>query len=164
MIRRRRREGRTNYAKRIKLLKGNMPRLVVRKTNRRIIMQICNYDEKGDRTIAMADSNELKQYGWDAKVNTPTAYLTGMLMATKAKGLSIDECILDTGLNKPLKSSVVFAAAYGAKENGLNVRANIEFDEKRIRGEHIDSYNKSKGKETNIAGLFDATKKKIAKQ
>jgi len=161
MIRRRRREGVTNYLKRIKLLKSGLPRLVVRKSNRGIIMQICVYTDNGDNVIASAYSKELSSIGWVPMANTPTAYLTGMLLAKKAKGLDVKDCILDTGLYKPSSGSILFAAALGAKDSGLAVRSNISFDTKRIRGEHIDSYNKKKGKESKIAEAFDAAKARL---
>lgn len=43
---RRRREGKTNYHKRLKLLKSKKPRLVVRKTLNHHIAQIVVYDPK----------------------------------------------------------------------------------------------------------------------
>ncbi|MEM0148334.1 MAG: 50S ribosomal protein L18 [Candidatus Micrarchaeaceae archaeon] len=161
MIKRRRREGVTNYLKRIKLLQSGLPRLVVRKSNRSIIMQICIYEENGDRIIASAYSKELASLGWEPKTNTPTAYLTGMLLAKKVRNLGIKDCILDTGLYKPSSGSILFAAALGAKDSGLAVRSNIKFDAKRIRGEHIDDYNKMQGKESKIAEAFDAVKAKL---
>ena len=38
----RRKQGKTNYTKRLILLKGRSPRLVVRKTNKYLIIQILN--------------------------------------------------------------------------------------------------------------------------
>ncbi len=139
-IRRRRREGRTDYSKRVRLLKGRLPRVVVRRSNRSVSMQIVSYERGGDKVVAMAHSNELREFGWMPKRNTPTAYLTGELLARKAAKLNVGECTLDTGLRKPTKASILFAAAKGAIDNGLKIRNSIEFDEKRIRGEHIKAY------------------------
>jgi large subunit ribosomal protein L18 len=151
MIRRRRREGLTNYSKRVALLKGGLPRVVVRKSNRGITMQVSSYTETGDRVLAQANSNELRQFGWLPKRNTPTAYLTGALLARKSVKLNLEECVLDTGLTKPTKASLLFAAAKGAIDNGLKIRSNIEFDEKRIRGEHIKAYAEKLGGEAGPA-------------
>ena len=52
---RRRREGKTDYRKRLKLLLSRKPRLVVRKSLNNIIAQIVEYDEKGDRVVVSGD-------------------------------------------------------------------------------------------------------------
>jgi len=146
-IRRRRASALTNYRKRIALLKSRMPRLVARKTNRGIILQIINYEKDGDRVIASVNSKELKTIGWSPRGNIPTAYLSGMLLAKKAKSLSIGKLVLDTGLARPSKFNALFAAAKGCSDNGINVINSIEFDENRLSGKHIASYAKSVNKE-----------------
>lgn len=140
MIRRRRKQGLTDYSKRTALLKGGLPRVVARKSNRGITMQISVYEEDGDKIAAQASSSELRQYGWLPRSNTPTAYLTGMLLAKKAVQYENQEFVLDTGLSKPGKASVLFAAARGAVDNGLKIRNGIEFDIERIRGQHISRF------------------------
>ena len=67
--------------------------------------------------------------GWEPRCNIPTAYLTGLLLAKKWKG----EATLDIGLYKPVKGSVVFAAAKGAQDGGLKLGANIEIDPQGFR-------------------------------
>ncbi len=116
-------------------------------------MQICEYSEAGDKVITTANSNELKKMGWPARSNTPTAYLTGVLLAHKSANAKGKEMVLDIGLNKPTKASTLFAAAKGAIDAGLKIRANIQFDEKRINGEHIsENANKlTKGNEQQFA-------------
>ncbi|BCS90627.1 MAG: 50S ribosomal protein L18 [Candidatus Micrarchaeota archaeon] len=137
-IRRRRALALTDYRKRLKLLKSGLPRLVVRKSNRSIIAQLVYYAKDGDIVKLSAISKELEKYGWIPKANLPTAYLTGMLIAKKAKAAKIeDEFILDTGLYTVHKNSFAFALAKGAIDNGLKLRANLSIDEKRVRGEHI---------------------------
>ena len=84
---RRRREGVTDYAKRLALVKSGLERVVVRKTNKRVLGQVIRYEEKGDKVIASAESGELaKKYGWPSRSNRPTAYLTGLLLARKSSG------------------------------------------------------------------------------
>lgn len=139
MVRRRRRSSETDYVKRVKELKGGVPRLVVRKSNRGIITQIIKYEENGDKVAAVANSSELKAMGWEPRCNIPTAYLTGMLLAKKYKG----EANLDIGLAKPVQGSVVFAAAKGAQDGGLKLNGNIEIKPERISGSHIASYSKT---------------------
>ncbi|MDE1865647.1 MAG: 50S ribosomal protein L18 [Candidatus Micrarchaeota archaeon] len=138
-VRRRRRTAETNYPKRVKQLKGGIPRLVVRKSNRGVLVQVVLYEENGDKVAASANSRELRKMGWEPRCNVPTAYLTGLLLAKKWKG----EANLDIGLYKPVKGSVVFAAAKGAQDGGLKLGANLEIDEARLSGGHIEAYSKS---------------------
>ena len=119
---RRKRKGKTNYKKRLNLLLSKKPRLVIRKTLTNTIAQIVNYNEDGDKTIISARSCELKGLGWKMNTgNIPAAYLTGMLLAKKAKQKKIKEAIVDLGLATPTKGSKIFAALKGAIDNGLNI-------------------------------------------
>jgi large subunit ribosomal protein L18 len=140
---RRKREGRTNYKKRLELLKGKTERLVVRRTNTQIIMQITQYEENGDKILLTTQSKELSKKGWKHSYkNTPAAYLTGMLTAQKAKAKGITKVIVDLGLQTPIKGSKVFAAVKGAIDAGLEIKANAEIfpSDERIKGEHISNY------------------------
>ncbi|MGC8652159.1 MAG: 50S ribosomal protein L18 [Candidatus Micrarchaeia archaeon] len=143
MMRRRRKLSLTNYRKRIALLKSSMPRLVVRKSNRTITVQIVRYEPRGDVVIASASSRMLNKFGWEPRANMPTAYLTGLLLAKSSSKLNLGELVLDIGLYRPISNTVIFAAAKGAQEGGLKLRGNFEVDEKRISGAHIASYAKS---------------------
>ncbi|MGB9577466.1 MAG: 50S ribosomal protein L18 [Candidatus Micrarchaeia archaeon] len=136
---RRRREGKTDYGKRLALLKSEKTRLVVRKTNKRIIVQFVNFNEKGDHTITSATSTHLSEYGFPGKCNTPSAYLTGMLAARKAQKKGVKEFILDIGLHSPTKGSVVFAALKGAVDAGLTAPydESILPPQDRIEGKHL---------------------------
>ena len=79
---RRKRESKTDYKKRIKLLLGNKARAVIRKSLNHISIQLIKYNPKGDIIIISAHSRELKELGWEANTsNIPAAYLTGLLMA-----------------------------------------------------------------------------------
>ncbi|MBE8539752.1 50S ribosomal protein L18 [Geoglobus acetivorans] len=172
---RRRREGKTNYRKRLKLLLSRKPRLVVRITNRRVIAQIVDYHPDGDRTLVYADSKELEKYGWKGDLNnTPAAYLTGLLIGKKALGAGIEEAILDIGLKTPSKGARIFAVLKGAVEAGLEVPHSdgILPDDSRTRGEHIaqyyeqnpekfSEYEKRGLKPTELPGHVDDVKSKI---
>lgn len=142
----RRRLGLTNYRKRLKLVKSGMPRLVVRKTNRYIIAQIVESRKGGDLTITSVTSKELSKYGWKAGFkNTPAAYLTGLLLATKSKERGVKDAILDIGLQRPVKGCRAFAVLKGAVDGGLNLifSEDIVPDEHRISGKHIADYYSS---------------------
>ncbi len=140
---RRRREGKTNYRKRLRLLLSRKPRLVVRITNRRVIAQIVEYHPDGDKVLVGVDSSMLTKYGWKGDLNnTPAAYLTGLLVGKKALEKGIREAILDIGLHTPTRGGRVFAVLKGAVDAGLDVPHSEEVlpDESRIRGEHIAKY------------------------
>ncbi|WP_456368918.1 50S ribosomal protein L18 [Thermococcus sp.] len=148
---RRRREGKTNYHKRLKLLKSKKPRLVVRKSLNHHIAQIVVYDPKGDKTIVSAHTRELmRDFGWKGHGgNTPSAYLLGLLIGYKAKQAGIEEAILDIGLHPPTRGSSIFAVLKGAVDAGLNVPHSEEIfpEDYRINGEHIANYAKALKKE-----------------
>jgi large subunit ribosomal protein L18 len=136
---RRRREGRTDYEKRLGLLKSGRVRMVVRKTNRYVIVQFNRFGEKGDETIAAATSRELGKQGFQGKCNTPSAYLAGALAAKKALAKGVHEFILDIGLHTPSKGSLVFAALKGAVDAGMKTRYSQEIvpSEERVKGAHL---------------------------
>jgi large subunit ribosomal protein L5e len=89
---RRRREGKTDYYARKRLVtqskaKYNAPkyRLVVRFTNKQIICQIIYARLKGDFVLAAASSKELPRYGINhGLTNWTAAYATGLLVARRA--------------------------------------------------------------------------------
>ncbi|TFH08418.1 MAG: 50S ribosomal protein L18 [Candidatus Thorarchaeota archaeon] len=139
---RRRREGKTNYYRRKRLLQSRRPRLVVRKTNANTLVQIINANVVGDMTVASAVATELSEYGWKAGTgNLPAAYLTGFLAGIRAKARGINEAVLDMGLNPPIKGSRIYAALKGVVDAGLTVPHGPEIlpDEERISGKHIVS-------------------------
>ncbi|ALL01052.1 50S ribosomal protein L18P [Pyrodictium delaneyi] len=142
--RRRRREGKTNYYKRYIMVLSGKPRLVVRKTNKYIWVQVIIAKPQGDVTVAAAHSRELvKRYGWlGGTKNTSAAYLTGMLAALRALKAGIDYAVLDIGLHRPVRGARVFAALKGAVDAGLEVPHSEEIfpEDYRIRGEHIAKY------------------------
>ena len=109
---RRKREGLTNYRKRLKILISNKPRLVVRKSLKNIQAAIVKYDKKGDIAEVSAHSSNLKKFGWVFSTgNLPAAYLVGFLLGKRVG--KVDEVVFDIGLNKPIKGSKIFALLAG---------------------------------------------------
>lgn len=158
---RRRREGKTDYRKRLKLLVSKKPRLVVRKSLKYIRAQIVDFDRKGDRTIVFVLSKELKKLGWNyACDNLPASYLTGLIAGKKALERGIKEAVLDLGLSPSTKGSRVYACVKGALNAGLKIKIKEEVlpSEERIRGMHISSYLE---KFKNMPEDFERIKKKI---
>jgi large subunit ribosomal protein L18 len=142
---RRRREGKTNYRKRLALLKSGKPRFVFRRTLTKIIGQVIEYSEKGDKTLIAVTSEELRKYGWKAGLkNTPAAYLTGLLLGLKAKKEGINEGVFDFGLYSPTKGNRGFAFLKGLIDAGIEIPHSEERfpSEERIRGEHIANFEK----------------------
>lgn len=140
---RRRRDKKTNYKKRLALLKSGKPRLVVRTTNKQIIAQLISYNREGDKTEVSVSSKVLKKFGWNYNNNNlPAAYLTGFLCGLKGKQKGITEAILDIGNKKPVKGSLPFSTLKGAVDSGLNIPHNVEAfpSEDRINGKHISEY------------------------
>ncbi|HEX55286.1 MAG: 50S ribosomal protein L18 [Candidatus Altiarchaeales archaeon] len=157
---RRRREGKTNYKKRLNLLKSNRPRLVVRKSNRYINVQIINYNPDGDVVVASANSKELDKFGWEFyKCNTPSAYLTGLICGYRGISRGVNNAILDIGLYRSVKSSRLYAALKGAVDAGLNIPFDKDMlpSEERISGRHIAEYREIK----DIEVKFNDVKNKI---
>ncbi|OYT31678.1 MAG: 50S ribosomal protein L18 [Thermoprotei archaeon] len=142
----RRRKGLTNYYKRKKMILSGKPRLIVRKSNKHVIVQVATAKIQGDEIITSASSIELeKKFGWKgATRNTPVAYLVGLLAGLKALKRGVKEAILDIGLHRPIRGAIVFAAAKGALDAGLKIPIGEEVlpEEERIRGEHIANYAK----------------------
>ena len=62
---RRKRNQKTDYNQRLRLLLAHKLRLVVRVTNTRIIAQIVEFSAKGDIIHVGLDSSALNKYGWN---------------------------------------------------------------------------------------------------
>jgi len=153
----RRRQGKTDYAARRILLKRDRSkydtpkyRLVVRKTNTKIIAQIVYATLTGDKVTCAAYSDELPRYGVKlGHTNYPAAYCTGLLLARRIlKDFDLDKkyegttevtgewqenvpeddddpnpltAYLDVGLARTSTGNNVFGVLKGAVDGGLNV-------------------------------------------
>ncbi len=141
---RRRRMGKTDYRSRRALILSGLPRLVVRRTLKHMIVQIVKAQTIGDQVVVSAHSHELaKTYGWQGNCgNVPAAYLTGLLCGFKAIVQGVKKAILDIGLHSPSKRARVFAALKGVLDAGVAVphTENMLPDETRISGKHIAAY------------------------
>jgi len=147
---RRKRKQKTNYRKRLNLLKSGKLRLVIRRSLKNIIVQIVEYNPEGDKILVSANSNEITKLGWDLnKNNTPACYLTGYLLGSKATKNNIKEAILDTGLQETSAGNRIYACLKGTIDGGLNVPAstNIFPSEDRIQGKHINDKTAQKVEE-----------------
>ncbi len=152
---RRRREGKTDYSKRLALLKSRKPRLVIRKTNRNLVAQVVEFTQIGDKVIAYATSRELNEHGTGNKCNTPSAYLTGLAVGKRAKEKKITEVVVDLGRQTASKGSLLFAVVKGAIDAGLktDVAADKLPKQERMQGKHLNE---------KVQTSFDKAKKKLA--
>jgi large subunit ribosomal protein L5e len=150
---RRRREGKTDYYQRTRLVvqaknKYDQPkhRLVVRFSNKYVLVQIVRALMNHDDVISQASSRELGRYGLSVGLkNYAAAYCTGLLAArrvlsklglaslyTGAEELNGEiyqpeeaeerrpfKCILDVGLKATTTGSRIFGALKGASDGGL---------------------------------------------
>jgi len=133
---RRRRQGKTDYRLRRKLILSRLPRLVVRGSLKHTTVQLVKSEVMGDKDL-------LKDYGWKGNCgNLPAAYLTGLLGGWRAASRGIKEAILDIGLQSPSKESRVFAALRGFMDAGIDIPHDegILPDDARIDGRHIADY------------------------
>ena len=140
---RRDREGRTDYKRRLSLLKSTAPRLTVRRTLNNINVSIVSFNPDGDTITTSVHSSTLKSKGWKHGTgNIPAAYLTGYLAGKAAKEKGVEEAILDIGRTAPVKGGRVFAALKGAVDAGLRVPHSEDAlpSEERVFGEHLKAH------------------------
>lgn len=113
----------TDYEARRYLLSGNKPRLVVRKTNRYIIVQIVQSESAQDKVISTTNSRELVKYGFSegySMKNLAASYLTGFLGASKVMK-DFKKLVLDIGMLKSSKGNRLYAVLKGAVDAGLEI-------------------------------------------
>ena len=116
---RRRREGRTDYRARYKMVISGKIRAVVRKSLRNIVIHFVRAKLEGDETLVFTKSTELTKYGWRYnRGNVPAAYLTGYLAGLKALKAGIKEAILDGVIKNDYDEAYEFMLKKGA-EMGL---------------------------------------------
>ena len=151
---RRRREGKTNYYTRKRLLISGRSRVVVRPSSKNIIVQVTDAKLKGDMIRAAASSKQLqKEFDWKFGTgNIPCAYLTGYLLGKKAAKAGITNGIADIGLRTHINRT--WAALKGVIDAGVEVPADDEIfpDEDRLNGKHVENYAKLVKDATKEAG------------
>ncbi len=162
---RRRREGKTNYHLRRRLVRSGRTRAVVRVTNSHCLVQFVKARITGDITLSASHSRELKDFNWNnATSNLPSAYLVGLMAGLKGKEAGISTAILDIGINPPIYGSRVFAALKGIVDAGIEVPHSDKIfpTKSRLNGSHIADFAKML-KETDQE-LFNRQFSKCIKQ
>ena len=105
-------------------------------------LQIVKFEYKGDKVLFSATSKNLEKLGWKAGTgNTPSAYLTGLMLGTKVKD-KVKEVIPDFELNSSIKGSRIYASLKGVIDSGLKVPCSEEIfpGEDRINGKSISDF------------------------
>ncbi len=141
---RRRRENKTDYLKRMKLLKSAKPRVVFRKTNKYVIAQYVVSDEAKDKVVFGVSSKDLLKKGWDENAkgslkSIPATYLTGYYAGKKILKEGLETPIVDLGMIKTLHKTKVFAFIKGLIDSGVEIGSKEEAfpEEERINGESL---------------------------
>jgi large subunit ribosomal protein L18 len=153
----RRREGKTNYRKRLALLKSGKPRVVIRKSNKYITLQLVEFDLKNFKEITKFSfiSKKLENFGWNySKNNLPASYLAGLAFGLICKKNKVKEGVLDIGLNRVTKGNRIFSALLGCVDAGLKIPYSDKNlpSEERVKGAHISE---------DVVKKFEEVKQKI---
>lgn len=143
---RRRRESKTDYSKRMKLLKSESPRIVFRKTNRYIIGQYVTSDEAQDKIEIGITSKNLLSYGWPKEFegslkSLSASYLTGFLIGKEIMKKKLETPIVDFGMIRVIGKNKAFAFLKGVADAGIEINCPEESfpEEDRISGKHMKS-------------------------
>ncbi len=145
---RRRKERKTDYARRMKFLKSETPRLVFRKTNRYLITQYVTSKEAQDKIEMGISTKELLKHGWPKELSgslksITAAYFLGILVGKKIKEKKLREPIVDFGMMRMIHKSKPHAFLKGLVDSGLK----LKHDEKtfpkleKIQGKHIKNFD-----------------------
>jgi len=140
-LKKRKNQRKTDYKRRLLLLKSGKPRIVARKTNKYITLSYVESKEAKDKIIHATTSKDLLKHGWDKEKSgslksITASYLTGLLLANKIKG---KEAIFDTGLNRNVKKSRIYAALKGLVDGGVKINCDKKIfpEEDRIKGKNL---------------------------
>ncbi|MEK6925685.1 MAG: 50S ribosomal protein L18 [Nanoarchaeota archaeon] len=139
----RRMQNKTDYNKRLHLLKGEIPRLVLRKTNKYLIAQYVESKEAQDKVLIGINSKELIKHGWPKErsgslKSLPAAYLTGFLFGKKIEKSKLKIPILDLGMARTVHGSRLYAFAKGVVDAGVKISHDSKVfpKDERIHGKH----------------------------
>jgi large subunit ribosomal protein L18 len=142
--RRRRRENKTNYLKRLKMLKSEKPRLVLRKSNKYLQVQYVISKEAQDYVKKEFSSKMLLQYGWPkgkegSLKSVCASYLTGFLVAKTLLKEKKETPIIDFGMMQTLHKTRIFSFLKGIIDGGINLSCQEEAfpEEDRIKGKNL---------------------------
>ena len=158
-IKRRRKENKTDYLKRLKLLKSKTPRVIFRKTNKYVIAQYVTSKQTQDKIEIQVNSKHLLKHGWPKEFegslkSIPAAYLTGFIIGKKIIKGKKETPIVDFGMIKTLHKTKIFGFLKGLIDAGVKIKS----DDKIFPDKDVITGKKLKKDFTKI---FDEIKGKI---
>ncbi len=143
-MKRRRKESKTDYGKRIKLLKSNAPRVVFRRTNKYILAQYITSKEAQDKIQIQVKSSDLEKYGWPKQAqgglkSITAAYFVGFLIGKKILKEKLKTPIVDSGMLRVLHKSKFYGFLKGLNDAEIKIKCKEELfpEESRIKGDHL---------------------------
>ncbi|MEX0932590.1 MAG: 50S ribosomal protein L18 [Candidatus Pacearchaeota archaeon] len=143
-VKRRRKENKTDYGKRLKLLKSRKPRVVVRKTNKYVVAQYVVSPGTNDKIEINTTSKELLNNGWPKESagslkSIPAAYLTGLLMGKKIRDKKLESPVMDFGMIRTVYKNRIFAFLKGMVDSGVDLKHDKKTfpEEERIQGKSL---------------------------
>ena len=154
----RRRNAETDYHRRSRMLRGGLPRAVVRVSNTQVTCQLVSYEPEGDRVLESITGKSLvDSHKWPSdasRKSVPACYLAGFAMGTSAISNGHSRAILDIGLAASSTGNRAYSALKGMIDAGMEIphSEGVLPSEERINGEHIGD---------GIAKAVAATKKSI---
>ena len=156
VAKRRRREHKTDYGKRIKILKGRIPRIIFRKSNKYVLAQYVSSKQAQDKVEFGVISKDLLKYGWPKESQAglksiSASYLTGFLIGKKIMSKALENPILDTettnkqqvvpdfGMQRMLHKTRTYAFLNGLIDAGVKIKYDKKLfpEEDRIKGKHM---------------------------
>jgi large subunit ribosomal protein L18 len=152
----RRRENKTDYLKREKLLRGNIPRLVFRKSNKYIQVQYVESKSAQDKVIFNLTTKMLleksfpKEFSGSLK-SIPASYLIGYYAGKKIQKEKLKQPIIDTGMYPTLYKTKIFAFIQGVIDSGIKISCKKEafpskesIEGKNLKQDFSSHFNKVK--------------------
>lgn len=159
-IKRRRKENKTDYSKRLKLLKSKMPRVVFRKTNKYVIAQYVTSEQAKDKVEIGLSSKQLIKYGWPKEFqgslkSIPASYLTGFLIGKKIIKGKKETPIIDFGMIRVLHKTKIFAFLKGLIDAEVKIKYQKDVfpNNEKITGKNLKK---------DFSKIFNEIKSKIA--
>lgn len=144
-LKKRRKQNKTDYRKRLKLLKSGLPRIVFRKTNSYVNSQYVISEEARDKVLLEVNSKRLLSFGWPKNQkgslkSIPASYLTGFLMGKEIiKNKLSQKVIIDSGMIIMKHKTKPFAFIKGLIDSGINIKCKEKAfpEDERIQGKSL---------------------------
>lgn len=150
----RRQQYKTDYKKRLNLLKSETPRLVFRKTNKYFVVQYTTSEEARDKIIFNLNSKMLLKHGWPEEFkgslkSIPAAYLIGYLVGKKILKDKLEKPIMDFGMMRTLHKTRIYGFLKGLIDAGIEISCKNEAfpEQERISGKNLKKDFSSKFEE-----------------